>query len=69
MSEANMNPEKNYQENCKPVDEALREIQEVFAHPDWKFERFDVFGITTQGNKIRLTWDRKDIRKTEEVKP
>jgi hypothetical protein len=50
-----------YQKDCKTLHQMEAYIRKTYSHPDWRFERFEISGITPNGDTIRLKWDRKDI--------
>jgi hypothetical protein len=53
---------------CRSVDAVVRSIREVFAHPEFMVEAFDVRALTKSGAKVRLKFDRRDAIETLEPK-
>lgn len=56
---------EDYQKDCKSLDEVIKELRKIYTHPDWRFERFEAHGIDKVGGTVRLTWDRKHIRRKD----
>lgn len=53
---------KDYQKDCKTLGYIIEYIKKIYAHPDWRFEKFELRGVDPFGGTARLKWDRKDIK-------